>query len=67
MYKDGKEIKYYIYGVPGKFTIGEQPFKGITGFNTWYESNEGTGYWVLYIDPMTGKTIHPINPMVPGN
>lgn len=65
MYKEGKETKYYVYGVPGRFTIEEQPFKGITGFNTWYESTEGIGYWVLYIDPMTGKIIHPINPMVP--
>lgn len=65
MYKQGKETKYYIYAVPGKFTVGEHPFKGITGFNTWYESINGTGYWVLYIDPITGKVIYPLNPMVP--
>lgn len=65
MYKEGRETKYYIYGVPGKFAIEEHPFKGITGFNTWYESTNGIGYWILYIDPMTGKRIYPLNPMVP--
>ena len=65
MYKEGKETKYYIYGVPGKFTVEEHPFKGITGFSTWYESFDEIGYWILYIDPMTGKIIYPLNPMVP--
>jgi hypothetical protein len=65
MYKDGRETKYYIYGVPGSFTVEEHPFKGITGFNTWYESTNGLGYWILYIDPMTGKIIYPLNPMIP--
>ncbi len=65
LYKEGKETKYYVYGVPGKFTQEEHPFKGITGFNTWYDSLDGIGYWILYIDPITGKVIYPINPMVP--
>lgn len=65
LYKEGNEIKYYVYAIPGKFIIKEHPFKGITGFNTWYESIDGIGYWLLYIDPMTGKVIYPINPMVP--
>ncbi|MCF6459465.1 hypothetical protein [Clostridium sp. Cult3] len=65
MYKEDRETKYYIYGVPGKFATSEYPFKGITGFNTWYESANGLGYWILYIDPMTGKIIYPLNPMVP--
>lgn len=65
LYREGEEIKYYVYAIPGRFTINEHPFKGITGFNTWYESIDGIGYWILYIDPMTGKTIYPINPMIP--
>ncbi|MCF6464330.1 hypothetical protein [Clostridium sp. Cult2] len=65
LYKEKQETKYYVYGVPGKFTLEEHPFRGITGFNTWYDSVDGVGYWVLYIDPITGKVIHPINPMVP--
>lgn len=65
LYKEGNEVKYYVYAIPGKFIIKEHPFKGITGFNTWYESIDGIGYWILYIDPMTGKVIYPINPMIP--
>ncbi len=65
LYKEGEEVKYYVYAVPGRFTIDEHPFKGITGFNTWYESIDGVGYWLLYIDPLTGETIYPINPMIP--
>jgi len=65
LYREGNEIKYYVYAIPGRFVIEEHPFKGITGFNTWYESIDGIGYWILYIDPMTGKVIYPINPMVP--
>lgn len=65
LYKEGNDVKYYVYGVPGRFAIKEHPFKGITGFNTWYESIDNIGYWILYIDPMTGKIIYPINPMVP--
>lgn len=65
MYKEERETKYYMYGVPGRFVTEEHPFKGITGFSTWYESINGLGYWILYIDPMTGKIIHPLNPMIP--
>lgn len=65
IYKEGRETKYYMYGVPGMFVTEEHPFKGITGFNTWYESANGLGYWILYIDPMTGEIIYPLNPMVP--
>lgn len=65
MYKEDGETKYYIYGVPGRFISEEHPFKGVTGFNTWYESMDNMGYWILYIDPMTGKIIYPLNPMTP--
>ena len=65
LYKEGEEVKYYLYGVPGEFTSREHPFNGLTGFNTWYESENGIGYWILYIDPMSGKVIHLLNPMVP--
>ena len=54
-----------MYMLFEEFTIEEHPFRGITGFNTWYDSMDGIGYWVLYIDPMTGNIIYPINPMVP--
>lgn len=65
IYRDGGEIRYYIYGVPGRFDSLEHPFKGVTGFNTWYETENGFGYWIMYIDPLMGKVIYPLNPMIP--
>lgn len=65
MYKEKGETLYYIYAIPGRFAVEEHPFRGVTGFNTWYEAIEGMGYWLLYIDPMTGEIIHPLNPMMP--
>lgn len=65
IYRDGGEIRYYIYGVPGRFDSLEHPFKGVTGFNTWYETENGFGYWLMYIDPLMGKVIYPLNPMIP--
>lgn len=65
LYKEDGDVKLYVYGVPGRFTSEEHPFRGITGFNTWYDCVNGIGYWVLYIDPIKGKVIYPINPMVP--
>lgn len=65
MYKVEGEIKYYVYGVPGSFSIYEHPYRGATGFNTWYPSNDGLGYWLLYINPRTGKVLYPLNPMIP--
>lgn len=65
LYKEEEEVKYYLYGVPGEFTLEEYPFKGATGFNTWYESENGIGYWIIYIDPMSGKVLRLLNPMIP--
>ena len=67
LYKEHDESKYYVYGIPGKYVVEEHPFRGITGFNTWYSSGEKDGYWLIYIDPLTGKVIFPINPMIPSN
>ena len=63
IFEEKKEIKYYIYGVPGRFTREEQPYRGMTGFKTWAEKkNENIkenklGYWFMYIDATTGKII----------
>lgn len=65
LYGQGEEVKYYVYGVPGGFYKDEHPHGGTTGFNTWFSGNETIGYWLLYIDPLTGKVIFPINPMNP--
>ncbi|TJX12964.1 hypothetical protein E9840_11305 [Tissierella creatinini] len=65
MYIQSDEVKYYIYGVPGGFYKDEHPYGGATGFNTWYSGNETIGYWLLYVDSLTGDVIYPINPMTP--
>ena len=65
LYNVNEEVKYFVYGVPGSFTEGEHPGKGRDGFNTWYEGKNENGYWIIYIDPITGKPIYPFNPMIP--
>lgn len=65
LYNIGDDVKYYVYGVPGGFYKDEHPHGGMTGFNTWFSGNEAGGYWLLYIDPLTGNIIYPINPMMP--
>lgn len=65
LYNVNDEVKFYVYGVPGDFTSEDHPQRGSTGFNTWYEGQGNVGYWLLYIDPLTGRIIYPINPMMP--
>ncbi len=65
MYIQNNEVKNYIYAVPGGFYKDEHPYGGATGFNTWYLGNETIGYWLLYVDSLTGDVIYPINPMTP--
>ncbi len=65
LYNEGVEVKYYVYGIPGSFTKGQHPNNGERGFNTWYEGKDGGGYWILYIDPMTGKPVYPQIAMIP--
>lgn len=65
LYNSNNEVKFYVYGVPGEFTSWDHPQKGTTGFNTWFEGRHSIGYWLLYIDPSTGRVIYPINPMIP--
>lgn len=65
LYSQSDEVKYYVYGVPGGFYTDEHPHNGATGFNTWFAGNEIPGYWLIYIDPLNGKVIYPVNPMKP--
>src|SRR5699024_5370117 len=65
LYNINNEVKFYVYGVPGRFLKEEHPQRGNTGFNTWFEGREDYGYWLLYIDPIGGRIIHPVNPMIP--
>ncbi len=66
--KRQEEIQYYVYGVPGKYTIAEHPYNGATGFNTWLRNKnslEDLGYWLIYIDALSGKIVNPVNPTIP--
>ena len=65
LYNSNDEVKFYVYGVPGDFTADDHPQRGTTGFNTWFEGQDYLGYWLIYIDPITGRIIYPINPMIP--
>lgn len=55
--KNGK-INKYVYGVPGKFTRDQQPYRGVTGFKNWSYKNNNIpgdyGYWLAFIDAETG-------------
>ena len=65
LYNENEQVKYFVYGVPGKFIKSEHPNKGSNGFNTWYPGINAEGYWIIYIDPMTGKEVVPFNTMNP--
>lgn len=65
LYNEGEAVKYFVYGVPGKFAMSEHPYRGANGFNTWYPGKHIEGYWIIYIDPMTGKPVRPVTPMIP--
>ncbi|KNF09811.1 hypothetical protein CLPU_2c02630 [Gottschalkia purinilytica] len=69
MIEENESIQYYAYGVPGKFTKVDQPYGGATGFVTWIEKSgsneERLGYWIVYIDALTGKIVTPLNPTIP--
>ena len=65
LFNQDEEVKYYVYAVPGTFTLDEHPNEGLFGFNTWYEGTDEVGYWLLYIDPMTGRVVEPQDPMNP--
>jgi hypothetical protein len=69
IYEKDNEIKYYVYGIPGKLTKEEQPYRGMTGFQTWIEKKgndkERLGYWLLHIDAISGKIVNPLRPTPP--
>ena len=57
-YKYGKcgELKYLVYGIPGKRNFYDQPYGGKSGFVTWLplDSREcgknAMGYWIMFFD-----------------
>lgn len=65
-YDEEKRAKYYVYGIPGKRTIEDQPYGGETGFIYWHPYNytglsqEDFGYWLLHIDANTNGVVEPL-------
>lgn len=53
------KITHYIYGIPGRYERKEHPHGGATGFVSWIESKDKSGYWLLYINANTGKIVKP--------
>ncbi len=66
VYDESKRIKYYVYGIPGRRVITDQPYGGTTGFVYWHpsskEPHEATthGYWLMHVDAETGKVVTPL-------
>lgn len=58
IYEKNGKIAKYVYGVPGKFTRDQQPYRGVTGFKNWsYKNSEISGdygYWLAFIDADSG-------------
>lgn len=68
-YGEKEVLKYFVYGIPGRFTMQEQPFKGSTGYLYWQSCDvvkiDSMGYWLLYVDVHTGKIVIPRRPVKP--
>ncbi len=68
---ENDEPVYFVYGVPGKFALSEQPYEGMTGFVYWHsmqnkEAKLGDyGYWILHIDAKSGSVAMPLKPTPP--
>ena len=58
IYEENGKMAKYVYGVPGKFTREQQPYRGVTGFKNWsYKNNNISGdygFWLAFIDAETG-------------
>lgn len=64
-----EKLRYFVYGIPGRFYMQEQPFRGSTGYLYWQSEDmvkgEDMGYWLLYVDVHTGKIVIPRRPVKP--
>ncbi len=56
---EGK-VAYYIFAVCGRDIEREQPFGGATGFVYHYDSADGYGYWLCYINAENGRISIPV-------
>lgn len=67
---DDQDIDHFVYGIPGRFSRQEQPYRGMSGFTTWLEKahcdkEDKLGYWLIHIDAKTGRIITPLRPTNP--
>ena len=54
-------IKYIVYGIPGKKDKDEQPYVGKTGFITWMsEKDKDVGYWLMFYDYKKSMIVVPM-------
>ena len=56
------EIKYLVYGIPGKKDKDDQPFMGKTGFVTWMKTdNKDMGCWLMFYDYRNSTVVVPMS------
>lgn len=55
-------LKYIVYGIPGKKDKNEQPYDGRTGFVTWVNGNEkdNIGCWLMFYDYKNSTVVVPM-------
>lgn len=55
------EVKYLVYGIPGKKNKDDQPFMGKTGFVTWMKTGDGDmGCWLMFYDFKKSTVVIPM-------
>lgn len=63
-YKCDREgnLKYIVYGIPGKKVLEDQPYEGKTGFVTWVkdEKRAGLGCWLMFYDFRNSTVVVPM-------
>lgn len=65
-----RKPSYYVYGIPGRLCMQDQPFQGNTGFLYWHpaEGNNkekgAMGYWLLYVEAHSGVIAVPKRPTI---
>lgn len=63
VYEENNKITKYVYGIPGKFTREEQPYRGITGFKNWSYKTDNIagdfGFWLAFINAHNGEITEP--------
>lgn len=55
-------LKYIVYGIPGKKNRDDQPYEGKTGFVTWVnnETRDGSGCWLMFYDFKNSTVVVPM-------